>query len=174
MMSSVVQELRLAGRALAKRRGYAAVAAFTLALGIGANVAIFSVVNAVLLRPLPYAESDRIMSIRHHAPGINLPELESSPGLIDLYRASSRTLTHVAGYEIRQANLTGSGRPERVRTLAVTPEFFDALALHPALGRAFDESDARQNSPAVGILTDALWQSRGKRRSTASRCRLSG
>jgi putative ABC transport system permease protein len=160
MLLSVFQELRFAGRALAKRRGYAAAAAFTLALGIGANVAIFSVVNAVLLRPLPYPESDRIMSIRHHAPGINLPELQSSPGLIDLYRASSRTLTHVAGYEMRQANLTGSGRPERVRTLAVTPEFFDALALRPALGRAFAESDAQQNSPVVGILTHALWQTR--------------
>ena len=159
-MLSVFQELRFAGRALAKRRGYAAAAAFTLALGIGANVAILSVVNAVLLRPLPYPESDRIMSIRHHAPGINLPELQSSPGLIDLYRASSRTLTHVAGYEMRQANLTGSGRPERVRTLAVTPEFFDALALRPALGRAFGESDAQQNSPGVGILTHALWQTR--------------
>ena len=145
---------------LAKRRGYAAAAAFTLALGIGATVAIFGVVNAVLLRPLPYPESDRIMSIRHHAPGINFPELQSSPGLIDLYRASSRTLTHVAGYEKRQANLTGSGRPERVRTLAVTPEFFATLAVHPPLGRAFDESDAQQNSPLVGILTHALWQSR--------------
>ena len=160
MILSAVQELRFAGRALAKRRGYAAVAAFTLTLGIGANVAIFSVVNAVLLRPLPYPESDRIVSIRHHAPGINLPDLESSPGLADLYRASSRTLTHVAGYELRQANLTGSGRPERVRTLAATPEFFDALAVRPTLGRAFGQSDAQQNSPVVGILTHALWQSR--------------
>ena len=160
MVLSVFQELRFAGRALAKRRGYAAVAAFTLTLGIGANVAIFSVVNAVLLRPLPYPESDRIISIRHHAPGINLPELQSSPGLADLYRESSRTLTHVAGYELRQANLTGSGRPERVRTLAATPEFFDALAVRPALGRAFAQSDAQQNSPVVGILTHALWQSR--------------
>jgi predicted permease len=157
---NVLQELRFAARALTKRRGYAAAAAFTLALGIGANVAIFSVVNAVLLRPLPYPESDRIVTIHHHAPGINLPELQSSPGLIDLYRESSRTLTHVAGYEIRQANLTGSGRPERVRVLAVPPEFFDALAFGPALGRAFAESDAQQNSPAVGILTHALWQSR--------------
>jgi predicted permease len=160
MAFTVFQEFRFAGRALAKRRGYAAAAAFTLALGIGANVAIFSVVNAVLLRPLPYPESDRIVSIRHHAPGINLPELQSSPGLTDLYRATSRTLTHVAGYERRQANLTGGGRPERVRTLAVTPEFFATLALRPALGRAFDESDARQNARLVGILTHALWQSR--------------
>jgi predicted permease len=160
MAWTVFQELRFAARALAKRRGYAAAAAFTLALGIGANVAIFSVVNAVLLRPLPYPESDRVVSIRHHAPGINLPELQSSPGLIDLYRASSRTLTHVAGYEGRQANLTGSGTPERIRTLAVTPEFFATLALRPALGRAFDESDAREHSPLVGILTHALWGSR--------------
>ena len=123
-------------------------------------MAIFTVVNSVLLRPLPYPEADRIVTIRHHAPGINLPELQSSPGLIDHYRASSTTLTRIAGYEMRQRNLTGSGQPERVRTVAVTPELFDALAVRPAIGRAFAEADARGKAPLVGILTDALWRSR--------------
>lgn len=123
----------------------------TLAFGIGANVAIFSVVNAVLLRALPYPDADRIVTIRHHAPGINLPDLESSPGLINLYRDSSRTLTRVAGYEMRSRNLTGVGQPERLRTVAVTPEFFDALAVRPPLGRAFDRVDP--NVPLTRVRT---------------------
>ncbi len=159
-MTNLIRELKLAARALVRRPGFTVIAAVTLALGIGATVAIFTVVNSVLLRPLPYPDSDRIVVIRHHAPGINLPELQSSPGLLDLYRSSSTTLTRVAGYEVRQRNLTDSGRPERVRAIAVTPELFDALAVRPALGRAFQESDVQEKSPRVGILTDVLWQSR--------------
>lgn len=159
-MVNAIRELRFAARALARRPGYTAVAAFTLTLGIGANVGIFTVVNAVLLRPLPYPDADRIVTIRHHAPGLNLPELHSSPGLIDHYRESSHGLARLAGYEMRERNLTGSGEPERVRAIAVTPEFFDVLAVRPALGRPFDDSDAQQESPPVVILTHPLWQSR--------------
>ena len=160
MLRNSLRELRFAARRLAKHPAYAAVAAVTLSLGIGATVAIFSLVNAVLLRPLPYPGADRIVTIRHHAPGINLPELHSSPGLLDHYRESSSTLTRIAGYEARSHNLTGSGQPERVRAMAVTPEFFDALAARPAIGRMFEERDAQQHAPPVGILTHGLWQSR--------------
>jgi putative ABC transport system permease protein len=160
MLRNGARELRFAARALARHPAYAAVAAVTLSLGIGATVAIFSLVNAVLLRPLPYPDADRIVTIRHHAPGINLPELHNSPGMLDLYRESSRSLTPIAGYEGRSHNLTGSGLPERVLAVAVTPEFFGALAVRPALGRIFEERDAQENSPPVGILTHGLWQSR--------------
>lgn len=78
------------------------VAALTLALGIGATVAIFTVVYAVLLRPLPYPDSDRIVTIRHHAPGLDLPELQSSPGLIAIYREEARTITRLVGVEFRE------------------------------------------------------------------------
>jgi predicted permease len=154
-------ELKLAVRVLAKRPAYAAVAAFTLALGIGANVAIFTVVNAVLIKPLPYPDSERIVEIRHHAPGLNMAHVENSPGLIEKYRQSARTLTRMAGYDMRRFNLTGSGSPERVRAVAVTPELFEVLATRPALGRPFYESDVQQQgAPRVTILTHALWQSR--------------
>jgi putative ABC transport system permease protein len=153
-------DLKYAARALARRPAYAAVAAITLAFGIGANVAIFSVVNAVLLRALPYPDANRIVTVRHHAPGINMPELQSAPGLIQHYRESSRTLISVAGYQVRSGDLTGYGQPERVRTIAVTSEFFDALAVRPALGRAFDQRDAQQRSPQACILTDTIWRSR--------------
>src|SRR6185436_20107225 len=155
-----LQDLSLAARMLLKRPGYTSVAAATLALGIGAVVSIFTVVDAVLLRQLPYPDAARIVTIRHHAPGINLPELQSSPGLIDHYRASARTLTRVAGYEMRAHNLSGDAAPERVCATAVTPEFFEALGVRPALGRAFLARDMGEKSPLVGILTHTLWQAR--------------
>ena len=160
MLFDGLNELKHASRALAKRPAYATVAALTLALGIGANVAIFTVVNAVLLRPLPYPEPDRIVEIRHHAPGLNMANVDSSPGLIAQYRQSARTLDTVAGYDLRQLNLSDAGNPERVRAVAVTPELFDVLATRPAAGRAFAPSDAQKNAAPVAILTHPYWQSR--------------
>ena len=159
-LSNALGELRVATRALLKRPAYAAVAAFTLALGVGANVAIFTVVNAVLIRPLPYPDSDRIVEIRHHMPGLGMPNVQSSVGLIDKYQQSARAITRMAGYDLRLLNLTGSGSPERVRAVAVTPELFDVLATRPALGRPFLHSDARQGTTTVAILSHAIWQSR--------------
>src|SRR5262245_23630344 len=122
MFRDGVSELRLAARALAKRPGYAYVASFTLALGIGASLAIFTVVSSVLIRPLPYPDSGRIVEVRHHAPGLNMPDLESSPGLIKRYRDTARTLTPMAAYSNRRVNLAGNGSPERVNAVAITPE----------------------------------------------------
>jgi predicted permease len=160
MLVSVMRELKFAARTLSKRPGYSAAAIITLGLGIGANVAIFTVINAVLLRPLPYPDADRLVTIRHHAPGINLAELQSSPGLIDHYREGARTITGVSGYEMRAHNLAGNGQPDRVRAIAVTPGFFDTMAVRPALGRSFVDEDAQQKSARVAILSHRLWHSR--------------
>ncbi len=160
VVRGVFSELAQASRALAKRPGYALIAGFTLALGIAATVTIFTVVDGVLLEPLPYPDSDRIVAVEHHAPGLELPDLQISPGLVDHYREGSRTLTRMAAYQPAERNLTGSGRPERVASVSITPEIFDVLATRPALGRPFTEADARQNSPLVVILTDAVWRSR--------------
>ena len=160
MLFNAIRELKFAARSLSKRPGYSAAAIVTLALGIGANVAIFTVINAVLLRPLPYPEADRIVMIRHHAPGINFPELQSSPGLIDHYREGARTITGVSGYEVRAFNLAGNGAPDRVRAIAVTPGFFDTMAVRPVLGRSFVGGDAQEKSARVAILSHQLWVSR--------------
>jgi predicted permease len=159
-MSAAASELRYAARGLAKRPGYAGVAAFTLALGIGSTVAIFTVLNAVLLRPLPYPAADQIVEIVHHAPGLNMPEVRSSSGLTARYRQSARTFSHVGGYVARQFNLSGGGAAERVRAIAVSPAVFDVLATRPALGRAFNDADTDPNGPFVTILTDSIWRSR--------------
>lgn len=160
-MTMLGRELGQAARALAKRPGYAAVAVVTLALGIGATVAIFTVVNGVLLRPLPFPDSARIVRIHHHAPAIGLPELESSPGLFTHYREGAPALAVIGGYEGDEKNVTGGGqRPERLRAASVTPSLFDVLATRPALGRAFVDSDAGPGAAPVAILGDALWRSR--------------
>src|SRR5688572_7832143 len=158
-MRDLFAELRQAVRALAKRPGYAAVAACTLAIGIAANVAIFTIVNAVLIEPLPYPDANRIVTIVHNAPGLSLPTLQISPGLVEMYRESARTVTRLGAYDTVERNLTGSGHPERVAAVSLTPEVFDVLAIRPARGRAFQESDARKDAPLVIILTHGLWQS---------------
>ncbi len=159
-VTDMLNELRLAVRALARRPGFAAVAAMTLALGIGANVAIFTVVDAVLLEPLPYPESDRIVVVRHHAPGLNLPELENSAGTIEYYRESARTITRMAAVDERTRNLAGLTRPDRVEVVAVTPEFFDVFATRPALGRGFEDVDVAEGAARVLILLHDAWRTR--------------
>jgi putative ABC transport system permease protein len=91
---------------------------------------------------------------------LGLPELQISPGLVDLYRESARSLTQLAVYDPGQRNLTGSGRPERVSAVRVTPEIFDVLASRPVRGRAFRREDAQKDSAPVVILADGIWRSR--------------
>lgn len=159
-MMDAMRELGQAGRALMRRPGFSIVAALTLALGMGANVAIFSVVNAVLLKPLNYPESDRMVVVRHHAPGLNLPELENSTGTLALYRETSRTLGAVAAARVQSRNLSGTDRPDRIEVITASPEFFDVVATQPAMGRAFNEADATEGSAPVAVLLYGSWQSR--------------
>src|SRR5688572_29978108 len=116
-MANLLSELRQAVRALARRPGYAVVAVATLAIGIAANVAIFTIVNAILIQPLPYPDADRIVTVVHNAPGLSLPPLHISSGLAGLYRDSARSLTRLGVYQQTERNLTGSGYPERVETV---------------------------------------------------------
>ncbi len=157
---NALNEIRLAARALSRRFGFTTVAVLTLALGIGANVAIFAVVDAVLIRPLNYPESQRIVTIMHHAPGLDLPDLENSEGMLRFYWQNAPFLSSLAGYDTRDANLTGGDRPARVQTVRVTPQIFDVLRTQPALGRPFNEADAAEGAAPVAILTHAEWVDR--------------
>jgi predicted permease len=177
MMSDFANEVWQAARALLRRPGYAAAAVLTLGLGIGANVAIFTVVNTVLLRPLSYPESERIVQIRHHAPGLRLPELNNSPGLIELYREEATTLQVVTATHIHDANLTGGGsQPARVRVVEADVEFFDVFGTRPMLGRAFAPIDVTRDAAPVAILMHDAWRSRfgGDERVIGSRIELNG
>ncbi|HWK11962.1 MAG TPA: ABC transporter permease [Vicinamibacterales bacterium] len=160
MLWSAANELKHASRMLARHPGYAAAAALTLALGIGATVAIFTVVNAVLLRPLPYPASDRIVVISQHAPGLNMADIANSPGLVREYGRHARSLAAVGGYRSRSLNFSDGTAPERLRAVSVTPNLLTILSVHPAIGRSFQAADAQENAPQVAILTDALWRTR--------------
>jgi predicted permease len=156
----MIDELRLAARSLMRRPGYATVAMATLALGIGASVAIFAVVNSVLLSPLPFPESERIVVIEHHAPGLSLPQLQNSPGTVDFYRTYAHQITRMAPVSNPSVNLTGNGPAERIEVERVSPEFFEVVATRPARGRAFAAEDGVDGAASVAILTDAAWRAR--------------
>jgi predicted permease len=160
MLGTFVNELRHAARLVVRQPAYAAIAALTLALGIGAIVAIFTVVNAVLLRPLPYPDSNRIVVIVQHAPGLNLVDLGNSPALVRQYRDHARSIAAIGGFRRTSLNFTDGGTPERLRAGSVTPDLLRVLAVQPALGRALEAADASKNAAPVAILTDVLWRSR--------------
>ena len=154
-------QLRLLWRRAAARPGFTLVALVTLAVGIGANVAIFTVVNAVVLRPLPIPDSERLVMLRHAAPGLSqLDELPMSDALHFLYADESRTLDGVAAYRDGQASFTGPDDPQRVQAAFVTASFFEVMRTSPQLGRAFTPEDDRPGAAPVLVLADGLWRSR--------------
>jgi putative ABC transport system permease protein len=153
-----MQDIRLAVRGLLKSPGFAVAALLTLALGIGATSAIFSVVKAVLLAPLPYAEPDKRVMIWSRWISFDKTWL-SDQEIVD-YKTFSKTMTDVAGWSTGQQNLTGDGEPVRVGVGFVTANTFDVLGAKPLLGRTFTADEDRPNGPPAAILGYQLWQSR--------------
>jgi predicted permease len=157
-MDSFLQDVRTAWRALGRSPGFAAAALVTLALGIGATAAVFSVVRAVLLAPLPYAEPDRRVMIWSRWVGFDKTWV-SEQEMAD-YRTQSRTLSDVAGWEVVQQNLTGDGDPVRVGVGRVTANSFDVLGARPVLGRAMTAQEDVPNGPPVAVIGYRLWRAR--------------
>jgi predicted permease len=147
-------------RSLQRRPTFALAAVLTLALGLGANTAIFSVVNSVLLKPLPYADAERLISMNHTAPGINIADLGSSPYLYFTERENSETLESVGLWATGAASVTGVAEPEQVQNLVVTNEILPMLGVSPSLGRSFSEQDASPGAQPTLILTYRYWQRR--------------
>ena len=154
----IMNYLRLAFRQLIKNPAFAAVAIITLALGIGANTAIFSIVNAVLLRPLPYPDADRIMVLNESSG----PGQDYSVALPDYFdwRNDNTVFEHLAATHKESRNLSGiSGRePERVSCASVTRNFFNIIGLPPEIGRTFSEDEDKVGAPPVVVISDHLWQ----------------
>src|SRR5258707_9743926 len=147
------KDLRFAVHALRKRPGFTGVAVATLALGIGANTAIFSIVNAVLLRPLPYADVDRIVRVRGSSVLTHQPGNLSPMDFFDL-QARTRRFERLAAYNnCADATLTGAGEPERIAGTRVSADFFSVLHVAPFVGRGFRPDDDQPGSPAVAILS---------------------
>ena len=159
-MAAFLHDIRYAFRLLRKRPGWAAVSIVTLALGIGANTAIFSVVNAVLIRPLPYREPARLVLVWTtfgHSKQSRAPA--SAPELLEL-RARSRLFDGFAGIWVGSATLTGDGRPEQLKAASVTSNFFSLLGVRLARGRTFAPGEEGPLAPPVVVLSDALWRER--------------
>ncbi|MGI9179681.1 MAG: ABC transporter permease [Longimicrobiaceae bacterium] len=157
-MDRLLQDLRFAARSLAKNPGFTAVAVLTLALGIGANTAIFSVVNSVLLRPLPYADADRVVMVWNSLSNSEKVWL-SEPELMD-YRAGVRSFEQLAAYRPADVNLTGNAEPERLAAARVTANLFDALGSRPLIGRTFTAKEDLPDRDDVAVLGYGLWQRR--------------
>jgi putative ABC transport system permease protein len=160
-MTTFVQDLRYAVRLLVKSPSFTVVALATLALGIAANAAIFSVVNALLLRPLPYAESERLVMLWQDLRARGGPEDEwLAPAHFFDWRSRATSLESSALFRGSSPSLTGSGDPEQLRGWAVTADFFRMLRVAPALGRDFRPEDDQPGAPATAIITHGLWTRR--------------
>jgi predicted permease len=160
LLTGLWQDLRCALRMLRKQPGFAAVAAVTLALGIGANTAIFSVVYGVLLKPLPFHEPERLVGVWHRAPGLNIALLEQGAATYFTYRGSSEAFEDIALWDDEDVSITGPGDPERVPSLWVTDGLLGILRVQPLLGRLFSKEDDTPTSPRRAILTHGYWQRR--------------
>jgi predicted permease len=157
----LLQDIRFGVRVLCKSPGFTAVAVLSLALGIGANTAIFSVVDAVLLRPLPFAEPDRLVTVSECSrPHDKSTKNEVAPGNFLDWRTRNHVFEQIGAVELPGYSLTGSDRPERVLGAATSAGMLRLLGLHPALGREFEPTDDKDGAAPVVMLTHVLWKRR--------------
>jgi predicted permease len=156
-MHTVGQDIREAVQLLRKQPRFLIIASLTLALGIGAVTAIFSVVNGVLLKPLPHPNADRLVSIASTAPGLGYDRFPLSPDLFLFYQRENRVFDQMAIFQRRRANLTQSGSPEVVESAVTTHGYFPTLGATFALGRWYGASDDRPEATRVTVLSHRLW-----------------
>jgi putative ABC transport system permease protein len=162
MMGTLLQDLKYAIRMLAKSRGFTAVAVLTLALGIGANTAIFSIINTVLLRPLPYTNPEQLISISSSDPEKGLLGIAVSYTKLKHLQQQMRTLESVGAFGSLSLNMTGSGEVQQINGNRVNAEFFRALGISPALGRSFAAAEDQIGGADVVMLSDGFWHSQFK------------
>jgi len=145
---------------LVKQPGFTLVAVITLALGIGANTAIFSLVNSILLRPLPFREPDRLVRMLQASPKLGLSSWGVSQADFAAYREQNRSFESIAIYNNTATNLTGAGEPERLPITTVTADFFKVFGVNPLLGRTFVEGEDTKGKNQVCVISHAFWQRR--------------
>ncbi len=160
-MDAMWRDFRAAVRGFLRRPFFTALAGVTLAIGIGANTAIFSVVDAVLINPLPFPDSDRIISYNHEAPGlgVNVPVIPHSQALYLHYQEHARAIESFAVFSDENVNLISDGEPQQLTASQVTQEYFDVLGVQPFMGRAFAIGEDGPGAEPVAILGYPLWVS---------------
>lgn len=159
-METLLKDIRYGLRSLLKHPGFTCIAVLTLALGIGANTAIFSVVNAVLLRELPFREPDRLVMVWEDASFAGFPRNTPAPANYADWKAQNQVFEDMATFDDRSFNLTGDGEPEKVQAYGVTANFFGLLGIKPVLGRAILPEDDKPEANKVVMLSYSLWQRR--------------
>jgi putative ABC transport system permease protein len=147
-------------RRLIHSPGFTLITALTLALGIGANSAIFSVIEGILLKPLPYPRADRLVAINHTAPGINFTEAGSAPFLYFTYREEGRVFEKSGLWQSNASSITGLAEPEQVPSINVTVDVLPALGISPSIGRWFSPKDDSPGAPETAILMNGYWRAR--------------
>ena len=152
--------LKHALRRLARTPMFTLIAAVTLAVGIGANSAIFSVISGVLLKPLPYPHPDELIDLNHTAPGVNFPDADPAPFLYFTYREQGRSFQSLGLYDLDSCTVTGHEQPEEAQCLNVTSEILAMLGVPPALGRWFSQKDDSPGTAPTTILGYGWWQRR--------------
>jgi predicted permease len=161
LLDTLGRDLRLALRGMQRRPGFTLAVVLTLAVGIGANTAIFGVVDGVLLKPLAYPDADQLVSVEHVAPGLSADELRMSISQYFTYKDQGRVFQHIGLYGNGGQTVTGLGDPEQARALFVTYDVLQALGVQPQLGRLFNEADAMPGSALNPvILAHGYWQRR--------------
>jgi putative ABC transport system permease protein len=159
-MESLLSDVRYAIRNLIKRPGFTAIAVITLALGIGANSAIYSIINALLIKPLPIPEQDRVVAIWDKNPSRGVQHNEVAMANYLDWRAQNHSFEQLALYRWWSTNLTGGDTPERVQGFLVTANFLDVVGVKPFNGRNFSDEENQPGKDAVAIITYSLWQRR--------------
>jgi predicted permease len=163
-MDSLLKDVHYALRGLARARGFTLVALLTLAIGSGASTAIFSVVNRVLLEPLPYPESDELVAVWQTAPGAGLGsvggQLYTSASMYFTYAENNRTFEHIGLWWNGTASVTGLAEPEEIRTVTLSDGVLQALEVPPFLGRALSAADQEPGAPLTAMLSYEYWQER--------------
>src|SRR5437868_10295180 len=156
-IDTLLQDVRFSVRMLRKSPGFTAIAVLTIALGIGATTAIFSVVDATLLHPLPYPQPEQLVSIADDLPGIGAHDVGmSQPEWQDLHRSGIFEYVSPTWYD--DNNLTGSSRPTRVSLSSVAPNYFALLKVKPQLGRGFNVADRGPGYTQEVVISDGLWK----------------
>ena len=154
-METLLKELRYGIRSLLKHPGFTAIAVITLALGIGANTAMFSVINAVLLRPLPYHEPDRLVTIWEESPERDLYQIPVSYANFRDWIDQNHVFEQISAYTFTNLNLTGAGEPARLSTVRSSANLFSLVGATPLLGRAFLPEEDKEGGNRVVILGHA-------------------
>jgi putative ABC transport system permease protein len=157
IMDSLINDLRYGIRNLIARPGFTSIAVITLALGIGANTAIFSVVNATLLRPLPFKDPDRIVMVRGYIAKLSADNLPSSAGNYLAVARQSQTFQQLTAFRQWTWQLTHSGEPEQLQGVRVSANFFEAVGASPALGQTFTAEQDQEGAAPVTIISNRLW-----------------